>query len=163
MGVGGREREPQRRDRGHQQQRGGEQGDESRAAHDAAGEPVPAALLGGLGGARGGALEASWGERVDAGAERDEHGGEHEQRDEAGGERHDGAADAHRVEEADREDEHRGEGACDGERAVEDGAAGGLERAEERLAGVGAGGELLAVAGEHEQGVVDAEARGPSR
>ena len=38
-----------------------------------------------------------------------EHGGEHEQRDRTGRQRHERPADPHRVEEADREDQHRGQ------------------------------------------------------
>ena len=72
-------------------------------------------------------------ERVDALAEQGEDGGEDDERDRGGDQRHQRAADPHRVEEALREDDQRGDRAGDGQRAEQDRAPGGRHRPLHRL------------------------------
>ena len=88
-------------------------------------------------------------------AEHGEDRGQNDERDRGGHQRDQRAADAHRVEEPLREDEQRGERAGDGQRAEQDGAPGGRHRpAHRREAGPGLR-DLLAVARDDEQAVVD--------
>ena len=96
---------------------------------------------------------------VDAGAEQGQHRGQHGQRDQRREQRHQRAAEAHRVEEALREDEQRGERGGDGQRGEEDGAAGGRQHAPHRRQARPVLGDLLAVAGDDEEAVVDRQAR----
>ena len=94
-------------------------------------------------------------ERVDAGAQQRQHGGQHGERDRRGEQRHDAAAEPHRVEEALREDEQGEERRGDGQRGEEDGAAGGRQGAPHRGQAGTVLGDLLAVAGDDEEAVVD--------
>ena len=89
-------------------------------------EPRPA--LGRLCRARGAALQPRGCERVDARAERHQQGRKHHQRDGSVAQRDERAARAHRVEEAQREHEQARERAGHGERAVQHGAPGRLQR-----------------------------------
>ena len=163
MRVGGGQLQAQGGQRDHDQHRGGAQRYGARAAHDRAREPIPGAALGRSRGLFGAPLQARGRQRVDARAQRDEHRGEHDQRDRARGQRDERAADPHRVEETQREHQQRGERPGDRQRAEHDGAPGGLQRAADRRVRVQAARELLAVAGEDEQAVVDAQARGRRR
>ncbi len=82
--VGRRQREAQR-GRGHRAAAAAvPSATATGAAHDRAREPGPGALSAGSRRARGVALQPGGRERVDARSERDEHGGQHDQRDGAG-------------------------------------------------------------------------------
>ena len=159
MCVGRRQRQAQRRQRDHDQHSGSAQRDRAGPAHHPAREPVPAAALGSSRRLRGTALQACRRQRVDSRPERGEHGGQHDQRDRSSGQRHDRAAHPHRVQEAQRHHQHRSGRAGDRQRAVQHGAPGGLQRACDRRARRQATRELLAVAREHEQAVVDPQAQ----
>ena len=117
------ELDAQERDPEHDQQRGGADRDRHRAAHDQVREPVPeaAALAGGVAVQR--RLEAPRAERVHARAERGEDRRQQRQRDERRHQRADHPADAHRVEEAQREHEQRGQRRRDRDRGEQHGAA----------------------------------------
>ena len=111
----------------------------------------------------GAALQEGGRAGVDARAEQGEDRGQDGQRDQRREEDDQGAAEPHRVEEALREDEQRGERRGDGEGGEEDGAAGGRQHpAHRRRAGPGAG-DLLAVAGDDEEAVVDRQAEAERR
>ncbi len=88
-------------------------------------------------------------------AKQGEHGGQHRQRDQRREQRHQRAAEAHRVKEALREDEQRGERRADRQRGEEDGAPRGRQHAPHRRHARPALGDLLAVAGDDEEAVVD--------
>ena len=109
----------------------------------------------GPGVALGAPVEERGRERVDPFAEHGEDGGEDDERDRGGDQRHQRSADAHRVEEALREDDQRRDRAGDGQGAEEDGASGGRHRALHRLHAGPTGRDLLAVARDDEQAVVD--------
>ena len=88
-------------------------------------------------------------------AEQHEDRGEEEQGDGRGEHGHERAAEAHRVEEALREHQQGGERRGHRQRAEQHGAAGGLERPADRRGRRASLGELLPVARNHEQRVVD--------
>ena len=87
-----------------------------------------------------------------------EERGQRYERNEAGRERDEDAAEPHRVEELLREDEQAGHRRGDGERAEDDGAARAAHRRGERLRPVPVPRGLLAPARDDEQRVVDREA-----
>ena len=103
-------------------------------------------------------LEPRRRERVDAIAEDDEQGGQGRERDGAGDDRGDRAGDAHRVEEARGEHEQRQHRGGDRQRAEDHGPPGGLERSKQRVAAGAHALDLLAIAREDEERVVDREA-----
>ena len=84
--------------------------------------------------------------------------GDDEDRDHRGEHRDRGAGDGHRVEEALRHEDQRRHRRGDGEAGEERGAPGGLHGAAVRLARRAAAADLLAVARDHQQRVVDREA-----
>ena len=122
--------------------------------------------------ALGAALEEARRERVDPRAEHAQDRRQDDQRDRGGEQRHQRPADPHRVEEALREDEQRGERRGDGERGEEDRAPRGPHRRPERLPALrpAPGSEvdasprdLLAVAGDDEEAVVDRQPEAEAR
>ena len=137
--------------------------DAPRNPHHGAREPVPEAFRGGARVGLGPALEELGGERVDPLAEEREDGGQDRQRDRRRRERDERAADAHRVEEPLREHRQRRQRARDGDRGVGHGPAGGRHRSPERLHACARLGDLLAVARDDEQAVVDREAQPEAR
>ena len=102
-------------------------------AHHELREPVPEALGRRARVALGAAVQERGGERVDPLAEQGEDRRQDDQRDRRRDQRDQRAAEPHRVEEALREDEQRGERAGDGQRAEQHRAAGGRHRPAHRL------------------------------
>ena len=158
LGVDGGELDREERDPERDQQRRARRGDPAREPHHQLAQPVPEPLRGGLGVAIGAAVEEGGGERVDPLAEQREHRRQHDQRDRGGDQRDQRPADPHRVEEALREDEQRGERPGDGQGAEQDRPPGGLHRPPHRRQPRSRAGDLLAVARDHEQAVVDRQA-----
>ena len=161
--VDGVELDPEEGQAEDDQQQGAERGHRDRSPHHEAREPVPEAALGGPRVGLGAALEEARGAGVDAVAEQGQHRRQHGQRDQRREQRHQGAAEAHRVEEALREDQQRGERGGDGQRGEEDGAPGGGEDASHRRQARPVLGDLLAVAGDDEEAVVDSQAQAERR
>ena len=114
-------------------------------------KPAVAAVRLGL----GPALQERGGEGVHALAEEREHGREHGQRDRRRRERDQRAADPHRAQEVLREDGERRERGRHGQRREEHRAAGRRHRAAERDQPGSRARQLLAVARDDEQAVVD--------
>src|SRR5581483_3522784 len=102
-------------------------------------------------------------ERVDAPAEQREERGHDGQRDQARERRDDQATDRHRAQEREREDEQRPEGGRHGDRAERDRAAGGRDRGPQRIEPGAGPRELLAVARDEQQAVVDREPQAGAR
>ena len=143
-------------DREHDQDGRGDGGHPTRPPHDPRGEPRPAAAGGEL-------LQALRGERVDPGAEPVEERRQRDERDDSGRERHEHAAEPHRVEELLREDEQAGHRRSHGERAEDDRPARGPHRRGERLGAVPVPGGLLTPSRDDEERVVDREAEAEAR
>ena len=135
----------------------------SGVAHHPVCEPVPAAALVGACGPLGGALPARRRERVHVRAEQREERRQHGQRDEPGERRDDQAADRHRAQEAEREREQRAEGGGDRDRAERHRAPGRLEGRPQGLDAGAVPHELLAVARDEQQAVVDREPEAGAR
>ena len=149
-GVDRRPHGAQRGQREEQHQRAGGERDRQRAAHHGVREPVPAAT------ARAARLDRAASRprpRSVAGAITERRG--------AGDERHDRAGDPHRLQEAEREDGQRDQRRGDGDRAEDDGAPGGAHRRADRVRVLL--GQLLAIAGDEEERVVDRQARARGR
>ena len=127
-------------------------------AHHPVREPVPGTALVRPRVALGGALPARRGKRVDARAEQREERGQHGQCDKAGERRNEQAADRHRAQETEGKGEQRAERGRDGDRAERNRATGGLERRAQCGRPGPMAHELLAVAREQQQAVVDREA-----
>ena len=119
-------------------------------------EAIPAASLS----ARsplGGAPPATRGERVHPLAEQDEERGQDGQRDQARERRDQAAGDPHRAQEPEREEGERRDRSRDGHRAEGDGPARRRDRPPDGIGARPEPRELLAVAGDEEQAVVDPE------
>ena len=137
--------------------RGGGDGDPPRPPHHELRQAVPRAALGRPRVGVRGPTQPLRREGVDPRPEGREDGGQHQQRDACGDDRHQRAADPHRVEEALREHEQRRHRRRDGERAEQHGSSGRPQgRRESREPGPALG-HLLAVARDHEEAVVDGE------
>ena len=122
----------------------------TRPSHHPRGEPRPAAAGGEL-------LQALRRERVDSRAEPVEERGQRNERDDARSQRHEDAAEAHRVEELLREDEQAGHRRGHGEGAEDDGATRASHRRGERLGPVPVPCGLLTPPRDDEERVVDRE------
>ena len=129
--------------------------DQAGVAHHQVRQLPPTAALARAGRPLGAPLQPGGRERLHPRPEDDQQRGQHDQGDGPGGQRRQGPGDPHRGEEADREEQQGGQRDRDGQRAEQDGAAGGLQGPGDRPPGIGAAGQLLAVAGEDEEAVVD--------
>ncbi|HEY6778233.1 MAG TPA: hypothetical protein VI122_17135 [Thermoleophilaceae bacterium] len=118
-------------------------------------EPVPEALLGGPGVAFRAAAEEGGRKSIDARSEQGQDRRQHDQRHRRGDQRDQRPADAHRVQEALGEDEQRRERAGHGQRAEQNRAPRCCHRAPHGLESGARLGDLLAVARDDEQAVVD--------
>jgi hypothetical protein len=145
----------------HEQDRGDRQTEDGRAAHHAAGEPVPETALHRLGSRRRTAEHPAQPgpqvEGVDPPSDERQAGRQHEDRRD-GGHRHDaetrvgeGAQEVH------REHDHGRHRQPHDERREQHGAPGGPHRGHDRVLGVPSLAQLLAVAAHHEQAVVDGQ------
>ena len=105
----------------------------------------------------GGALESLRGERVDPRPEQGEDRRQDDKRKGGCDQRDERAGDPHRAKEQLREDRERRDRGGDRERAEHDRPARGRERAAQRVDAEAVDGGFLAVAGDHEQAVVDRE------
>jgi hypothetical protein len=156
-GVDAAEGHPQERQPEGDQHRDDGERVRDRAPHHAAGQPRPAAVPGDRG--RGApAQPPADRQRVHPGAE---HGQQRRQQGQRGHHRdqHRGhPAEAHRAQEHLREDQQPGQRDRHREPGDRDGAPGGRHRADDRLLGVQAPGQLLPEAAHQEQAVVDGQA-----
>ena len=87
-----------------------------------------------------------------------EHGGQQRDRGQHGAGHHRGGADAQAADERQAHGQHADQGDDHGEAGEQHGPPGGVDGGDHRLLGVEAGLERLAIAGDDEQGVVDAHA-----
>ena len=165
LGVDRGEPDLQERDAEGDQRDGAYRRDRDGPAHHEAGQAVPEALLRRGRVALGAPLQELRRQRVHPRPEDAEHGRQDHERDAGGEEGDERAADSHRVQEPLREDDQRGESGRDRERGEQHRPAGGPHRRAQRLPALSASArgnrvdapprELLAVAGDDEQAVVD--------
>ena len=146
------ERDPERDQHGR-----AEQGDPAWAADHEPGESVPEAGLVRPRVAFGGALESLRGERVHARPEQREDRRQDDKRKGGCDQRDERAGDPHRAKEQLREDRERRDRGGDRQRAEHDRPARRRERAAQRVDAEAVDGGFLAVAGDHEEAVVDRE------
>ncbi len=132
------------------EQPGARERDDRGPAHDCVRDARPAA-------ARGRSLPAARRQRVDALAEHSEERGERHERDRRGADGDERASHGHRREEAQREDAQRPHRRGDRQRAEHDRPARRRERGAQRVGPRPATRELLPVAGDEQEAVVDRE------
>ena len=106
---------------------------------------------------RGGRCLPAHGQRVDAWAEQEEERRQDGERDEPGERADERAGDSHRAQEPEREDRQRRDRDADRDGAERDRAAGGRDRGPDRVGAGAASRELLAIAGDEQEAVVDRE------
>ena len=148
-------------ERGAEQDQEGDhgQGDRDRPAHHRGGDPVPEAGPGLPGGRGGGpAAEERQGEPVDPAAEHGQQGREHDQGADRGQGDHGDAGVAEGAQEVEGEHQQGEQGDGHGGGAEQHRAAGGAHGHDQGVGHLPAGPQLLAVAGDDEQAVVDGQA-----
>ena len=153
--VDRRELDREERDPERDQQRRGHRGDPPRDPHHEARQPVPEPGARGPGVRLGAALEERRSERVHAPPQQRQDRRQHDQRDRRRDQRDQRAAEAHRVEEVLREDEQRGESSGNGERREQDRASRRGQGAAHRFETGPRARDLLAIARDDEEAVVD--------
>jgi hypothetical protein len=152
-GVGAAEVRAQERQAEGEEQPRADGRDHTRPAHHGLRQAVPAARA-----RLAGRLAAAERERVDPRAQQEQQRRQHDHRGGGSQQRHQDPAEAHRVQEALREHEQARQRRCDGRRGEQDGPPGGGQGARQGRAPVAVLDDLLAVARQHEERVVECEA-----